>query len=482
MDCQIVTRESASLGIPGEIIEPLNADHSNIVRFQTSDDQKFNAVVKYLQQLLKDLQALETPKSAFQGPNPPTSSHLTPAVPLRTRVTHFFARSMGKFFVGRQEELEFLSQRFLPAERPVSQSVGLFGPAGVGKTQLALKYAVVNRAYYDYVLFLDASSDATLRNGLAKLHVSLQLPGDSSDAVNTVTSWLSTSSSNQWLIIFDNANNLEKVQDIISSVSASGHMLLTTQDARIGSSEIVQHALPVSLLSSNEAEELLIHRAQLSNLQADEVEVAVKLVHELGLLPLAIDNAGAQVRHKTVQEVRDLFRTEPADFLSDRPELTNYPRSLLASLEMNFKVLGKDSSLILSLFACLQATEISEEFLHRGTSIQPRWGRNGEKEMAPPEENSVSKYFIDLVNETTRFNKAMEELTSFSLVQCTGRGKFGRTFALHPLTHLCAKLRMTNAELKCATLEAVHLASQAYPTKEFEEESGQVSLSLCELD
>lgn len=69
------------------------------------------------------------------------------------------------FFTGREVELERLRQRLAEERR-----VNLTGPAGVGRTRLAIEYAHRERSSYPAgVFWLRGETAATLRSDLASL-------------------------------------------------------------------------------------------------------------------------------------------------------------------------------------------------------------------------------------------------------------------------------------------------------------------------
>ncbi|KAI9725579.1 MAG: hypothetical protein M1828_003067 [Chrysothrix sp. TS-e1954] len=454
----VVSRESATLDITGEVTVPINADHSTIVRYRSAEDHNFSITLGHL-------------RDCILGPTSPIEER--PQPPPKHRNTHYLAPRMGRFFIGRDAELQRLHDQFFPPAkpRPLSRSVGLIGQSGLGKTQLALKYAVINRDQYDYVIYLNATSADSLRNDLAKLHKTLQPAEEGGDAVSGALTWLAETEDVSWLVIFDNANDLQDIKDIVASVSPAGHIILTTQDARIESSDLVDSAFRLELLSPEEAKNLLLSRAQLHRSTADDVDVASQVVKELGLLPLAADSFGAyiHVRHKTVQQCRMLFRSAPRHMLSYRPELASHASSVLASLELSFETLDDDASLLVSLLACLDHAEVTEELLRRGTCSQPQWSKSGEKEYIDPASVGISRTIIDLTRSEVRFDKAVEDLTALSLVQITSVRESGRSFAMHPLIHHCARLRLDKEKLHEMLRQALSIVSHVAP------EGGEIS-------
>ena len=70
----------------------------------------------------------------------------------------------------------------LVRERPLCKTVALYGLSGVGKTQLALKFAIEYQDRYNYIFFVNASSLEILRNDFIKLQKNLDLADGTGDA------------------------------------------------------------------------------------------------------------------------------------------------------------------------------------------------------------------------------------------------------------------------------------------------------------
>lgn len=98
-------------------------------------------------------------------------------------------------FVGRDEELQILSQqlRGKPGNRLTSCVV--HGLGGIGKTQLAIEYAYRARHEYDAIFWMRAETEFELANDYAAIAKRLCLTdphseSDQSRCVEYVTTWL----------------------------------------------------------------------------------------------------------------------------------------------------------------------------------------------------------------------------------------------------------------------------------------------------
>ena len=126
--------------------------------------------------------------------------------------------SLGPLFVGREKPLDALGAAF--AGQPTA-GVALTGLGGIGKTRLAIEYALANAADYSALLFARASDAATLNASLAALadHDVLDLPEtdarEEAAKIAAVLRWLEAHPT--WLLILDNIDDEKAVAAVVSS-------------------------------------------------------------------------------------------------------------------------------------------------------------------------------------------------------------------------------------------------------------------------
>lgn len=343
---------------------------------------------------------------------------------------------------------------------------------GSGKTQTALHYLLTNTSKYKRgVAFLNASSIASLEADFDRLHDLLHL-GDSKSKISSIKSWLARPENTEWLLVFDNADDLESVpiQKYLPAVNW-GHVIITSRDqGLIGTVANEGHIL--TPLAIEDAVQLLLERAGIQQPCQSEFEDAKAIAELLGSLPLALVQAGAFVRsrHRSLADYRRLYSTRRQDLLRFVSRLGDTEKAVLTAWEINFKQLEQESPdaiRILLLFSFLEPSTISEVILHRGTSSQKRWDEYGEVTEIRAEDEGVDARLSRVIQSDFDFDVAVEKLLAFSLISCNAGTNGFRNFSIHPLVQYCVMQRLSQSEVNSWRKQALLLICHAFPRNRY---------------
>ncbi|KAM0520541.1 hypothetical protein ACHAPE_002935 [Trichoderma viride] len=207
-------------------------------------------------------------------------------------------------FIGREDILQRVITRANPgANRNDCQRTAVEGLGGIGKTQIALEAAFrLHDAYPDCSIFwVPAVEAAGFENACREIAQSLGIAGtdeDSADVKTLVKVALSRKEAGAWLLIVDNADDIDLVcspTELLSFLPFSriGSILFTTRNHQA----VVELDIPetgvVSIpeMSQTEAAELL--QKSLKESQTHDTESLTSLLDFLACLPLAIKQASA---------------------------------------------------------------------------------------------------------------------------------------------------------------------------------------------
>ncbi|KAJ6120164.1 protein kinase subdomain-containing protein [Penicillium sp. IBT 18751x] len=218
-------------------------------------------------------------------------------------------------FLGRQGELEQLWQSLQPTKSDLRKVAIIHGLGGMGKTQLAIRFARIHKNDFTAIFWLSGKDRATLMQSLSSILPRLPGQSQTTDTINneeieqrsrTVLQWLASEGNSRWLIIFDNIDQYSPVNSAIGRPynikeffpgADHGSILITSRNQRSAELGI---SFPIHRLHPKDAIQLLL---QISRLSAENIEKELKsdpdtiaLTNRLGGLPLAIIIAGAFMR------------------------------------------------------------------------------------------------------------------------------------------------------------------------------------------
>src|SRR5216683_2435129 len=355
------------------------------------------------------------------------------------------------YFTGREDLLTRLHE-FLHAGKAtaLTQPQAISGLGGIGKTQMAVEYAYRSRNDYQAVLWAAAASRETLISDFVALAALLQLPerdvADQGVVVAAVKRWLA--SNKDWLLILDNADDLEMAADFLP-LASSGYILLTTRAQSTGA---IANSLEVEKMERAEGALLLLRRAKklaagapLEQATAPDRSLAEVIVAELGGLPLALDQAGAYIEETNcgLSGYLNLYRTRRKDLLQRRSKLrSEHPEPVAATWSLSFQKVEQANPAaadLLRLCAFLDPDAIPEDIITKGAA-----------ESGPP--------LHPVATDTFKLNEAIEVLRTYSLIK---RNAEAKTLNMHRLVQVVLKDGMdkkTQRKWAQRTIKAVYAA------------------------
>lgn len=456
----VVEQNSAILNLHNEVTIGQNADHRNIARFGSIHDRNFRPVLTRLHIFRTQIGVRgETCTQESISENSPAFFEV-PSVPCDT-------------FRGRADILAAMERYFQPLEKTAGQlSFAICGLGGVGKTQTALQYTMQTRHKYSSgVFFFNADSVTALSADFDRISHLVGL-GSSSIKTDAVKRWLSRKENQNWLLIFDNVDDLEAVRITRYFPTVSwGHIILTTRD-QVAIGSVAKQGFLLERLSVEEAAGVLLEKAGIKKPKDSDYQEAAVIVQLLGCLPLAVDQGGAFIksRQKTLTDYRRLFGERQAELLRYKPRLMEYDKTVFTAWEINFKQAERDSKVaseFLLLLCFLDNVEIPEKMLLRGCSPQPRWSTEGESIYVSAEDEGVDSSLVALIKDEFAFDEVIDKLLSFSLINTHIDNDGSRKFSLHPLVQYCASQRSTPEVQEKWMLQAICLVCHAFPRNKF---------------
>lgn len=278
-----------------------------------------------------------------------------PPAPKRIEGISSLPGLLSPYFTGRATQCHRLAQLLSPTAPPVpsQKRAAVYGMPGVGKTQLALRFATVNKQQFDNIFWVSGASYEKLSNGFQEIAELLNLPEKSRSEqhvkVQAVKKWLTEDPTRNWLLIIDNvdAEDYKVVLDFIPQGS-NGSLLFTTRKsgAALHLCGETDRVIELTEMSPDESYDLFLRVFGPSAVkQAHDINVAKEIVKDMGNLPLAIDQAAAHARlmECSLEDYREMYQGDQSQARS--PSMMVYMIRILTFLPRCFH--GMQSILLL---------------------------------------------------------------------------------------------------------------------------------------
>jgi transcriptional regulator with XRE-family HTH domain len=373
------------------------------------------------------------------------------------------------YFTGRDDLLNRLQENFSPTETSTQrltagpQAQILTGPAGIGKTQIALEYAyrVREQEPSTHIFWIDAAGQEIILASFAAIADSLSELAPLSTSTHhqliaAVLHWLGHCP-HSWLLILDGITNLEQIQSYLP-VQGNGRLLLTTQASAVSWLGL---PLTVDSMSKEEATQFVLRRTQrLAMATSEEIHEVYQLAETLKCYPLLLDQAGAYIEETgcNFSSYLQLYLDHRSQMLARRGAASTPSfHSLLASWSLvaqKIKQHNPAASELLCLCAFLAPDQLPEELLTEGAAYWP-----------PALQQAIADQFT--------WDQLMQDLFAFSLVK---RESKDRMLRLHSLIQDLAPSLMTLAEQRRWAECVVRAVHQLFP----HDPENAASWSLCQ--
>jgi tetratricopeptide (TPR) repeat protein len=300
------------------------------------------------------------------------------------------------YFTGREDILKSIIDSFNAGKYVVlTQTVA--GMGGVGKTQIALEYAFGNEKLYNVIWWVNAGDSIVLADSYKEFakEKGLISEDEKKNIPIVVKNWMK--SHNNWLFIFDNAENYESISKYLPKM-APGNILITSGSANWGRAGTV---LDIDVFTPKEAVDFLTKRTGLN-----EKAMAEMPAEKLGYLPLALEQAGAYIaiNKTTYEKYIEMYDPVLSRILGDKFKPEDYSPAVAATWNISINIISNESSKqFLKICAFLDSNNIRKEIFTEGMEYLP----------AP---------LKDVVESETKFNELISQLAEYSLIKLNDNG------------------------------------------------------------
>lgn len=341
----------------------------------------------------------------------------------------------NRHFVDERGLREQIHTKIGPQGNLDSRCLALIGITGIGKSELAFHYALQYEQNYFATIWINSGTEEALLSDYVQLAQRLGISRSEVIAgvneevrfpripnAEAVREWLSNPTYGNYLLIFDNADDLKLLSKFLPYRPA-GAVLITTQDAKSGS---IAEPLSVPEMGVEEAIRFVIRRARLKKPLPSEDRQALRDLYEaFGGLPLVLDQMAACLDSTEISPVRYLQDYRDPDnrreLLEDRGRNNlRHEEPVYYTMHFALKRLEKVNSAgaeLLRYCALLGYAPVPEAIFTADPSV-----------FAPP--------FAEVVANSRGWKKAIGDVHRYSLFQVGQNAyeKWGpKQFRIHPL-------------------------------------------------
>lgn len=364
-----------------------------------------------VEELLKEAKEMR-PLADWSAMVPAQASDLFPI--------HEIAYPKNPNFTGRVDLLEQIEQTLSSGQTAVvTQAIS--GLGGVGKTQLALAYCYTHLQEYDLIFWLAADNEASLTDSFRSLGQRLKLATaadtDQQAIVQRVLRWLGQAE-RQWLLVFDNADEIES-KELANYLprTGSGQILITSRSPNW---RTIGNVLTLDIFSKEEAVDFLNQRTEKTT---PENEAEKSLAATLGYFPLALEHAAAYVEATGSNYVsyQQLFEKMRQELWREVEVPNSYHATISTTWQLTFKQIQEVPGALdlLNLCCFLAPDDIPFDLIVKHAK-------------ALPEELST------LLEHPIERDKLVKGLLRYSLIQ-----RKGDELSLHRLVQMVARDQMS---------------------------------------
>jgi hypothetical protein len=315
---------------------------------------------------------------------------------------------------------------------------------GVGKTELTVEWFYRNMSRFPAMFWVDAAEPSQLASSYAKIAQALKIqPQEQAEDLvanrEIAKTWFANAT-DPWLLVFDNADNLNLLADYWPQGGA-GSILVTSRDPFAKAfRSFTMPGIDLEPFPDSDASEFVRKVTGCGRSDAEN-QASLDMARELGCLPLAIVQMAGVIRRRSwslqqfLENYHALYRSLRR--MDNHAQLERYGQPLATA--WNFDDLPLNASQLLRLLSMLSPDRISENLF-----------------VAANSSDNKSLWFAEL----DLFEEAKDALLSCSIVK---RNKDTRELSIHRIVAQECRVCMTPSELYNNFYIVVDILCSAWP-------------------
>ena len=284
-------------------------------------------------------------------------------------------------------------------------------------------------------------------------------------SVTSVLQWISCIEE-EWLIVFDNADNPSP--DVVAGFIPSGNrgnILITSRNPSMGRLVSSENIFEINEMEESDAISLLLKAGHIDTLP-EHLEAAGRLVNKLGCIPLAVEHAGAYMYagKSSINKYLRQFSLHCKDLMSDDifRGASNYNQTVYGTWDLSLKEIKQRADgqsgvgnaqaaqaavQILHICAFYHHNNISKDIFQFAAEKSQKFVDGGVANKLPQAMSSLDCNLLTLDKDghwdDFIFEKGMIVLLSFSLIK---KEQSTEILSFHPLVHSWSREQLPKYE------------------------------------
>ncbi|KAL3494998.1 hypothetical protein BJX62DRAFT_196648 [Aspergillus germanicus] len=284
---------------------------------------------------------------------------------------HYIPFAENSRFWGRREILSRIDNAlFAETSQSSLRSFALYGMGGVGKTQIALKYANSSRSKFSAIFWIAAENSITLGQSFREIAKMMCLikPDEEADdnaVILEVKSWLSLTRI-PWLLIFDNADDLGVLKRAWPA-GCVGSVLITGRDSTTAFN-FASNRCQVAPFDTDSGSQALLHILGIETDSKSSREDAKAITSTLGGLPLALIQIGGFIIQRRIPlgDFLALYNRNSTSVDAKATVSIDYGHTLATVWDMALSKITGSAKILHEILSFLNPDNISQSLLVDG--------------------------------------------------------------------------------------------------------------------
>ncbi|CAG8147427.1 unnamed protein product [Penicillium nalgiovense] len=289
------------------------------------------------------------------------------------QVAHYLPLAECSHFYGRDYILRLIDEAlFLYPSTCSLRSFALYGMGGVGKTQIALKYANASREKFDNILWISAENPVSIWQSFRRVAKILDLiePDTELDdyaVIVKVKDWLSAAKT-RWLLIYDNADDLSLIKHTWPG-GYGGSVLVTSRDPT-ASLYPASAGCQVPAFDTGDGTAALLNILGLDSESTSHQAEGKLITSKLGGLPLALNQIGGFItqRQMPLESFLPFYDRNSLSVDEKGSESMDSSHTLATVWEMALSQLSQNAKVLHMILSFLDSNGMDESVLKNGAN------------------------------------------------------------------------------------------------------------------